>query len=367
MSIPPDFAPGIADPIEITISNINRLEDITPELIHSVRCGIARPLAIPRFPVTLDEYLEWEARQSQENLQGFDFDPRQERFVLRPRLMLPARGGMRGIVLWLRTALEHLGDNLKGWSLVQNKPYMLTGNYEGIVKRPQTALIKANKSWPSVVVYAETNEAETEVLNNVKQWLYGSNGEVQLVIVIITQEPDIPPLEGSWLEGLDFRLWHNPYQLAEHIYNIEKNKERPTIVGQITSTVWLLARKNCHEDAERLPSSPFYTFKCDLSQALYQGSASNTFTGVPYVDTHHYFHLENVAVPFPFHTYNDSIKRSVMQSIQDRAKTIAIEVWNDRQFVIWQEKLIKAGFGPQDLWETPEDRQYMLECMFLRF
>jgi hypothetical protein len=87
---------------------------------------------------------------------------------------------------------------------------MLTGNYFGIVKRPQTALIKVDQTWSSVVVYVETNDTETEVLDNVKQWLYGSNGEVKLVIVITTHEENIPPSESSWLNGLDCRSWSDP-------------------------------------------------------------------------------------------------------------------------------------------------------------
>lgn len=79
---------------------------------------------------------------------------------------------------------------------------MLTESYFGMVKRPETALIKANQTWPSVVVYVETNETETEVLDNVKQWLYGTNGDVKLVIVIATHEENLPPSKAPGLADL---------------------------------------------------------------------------------------------------------------------------------------------------------------------
>ena len=87
-------------------------------------------------------------------------------------------------------------------------------------------LTKANQTWPAVVIYVETNETETEVLDNVKQWLYGSNGDVKLVIVITTHEENILPSEISCLNGLDCRSWSDPYQLAEVIYKVESQEER---------------------------------------------------------------------------------------------------------------------------------------------
>lgn len=222
-----------------------------------------------------------------------------------------------------------------------------------LVKRPQTALVKEKQSWPSVVVYVETNETETEVLDNVKQWLYGSNGEVKLVIVITTQEQNTPPFEGFWLDGLDCRLWRDPSQLAELIYEVESKEERPSIVGQIIACVWLLAPENCCEDADRVPSYPFYRSTCDLRGGLYTGSVSDFFMGVSCVDAHNNLLLENVEVPFPFQAFDESVKQSVWQFLRDRSLNMALRVWNEYQQRRRQEEITRAEYGLDDLQGRP--------------
>lgn len=130
--------------VETIIASVDCVEDINPELIKSIRCEIGRALPIPRFPVcsqtlhfsvggfgwkfpfllkiTLLKFLEWEVSHPPERLQGFDYDARLQRLLIRPRLMLPARGALKGIISWLRTTVGPLGDNdRKSWSIVQNK------------------------------------------------------------------------------------------------------------------------------------------------------------------------------------------------------------------------------------------------------
>lgn len=97
------------------------------DLRYVLRLLISRLAASAEFfslllRITPNKYLEWEAKQPQESLQGFDYDARLERFLLRPRLMLPARGALKGIIHWMRTAIERLGDdNPRGWSIVRNQ------------------------------------------------------------------------------------------------------------------------------------------------------------------------------------------------------------------------------------------------------
>lgn len=134
---------------------------------------------------------------------------------------------------------------------------------------------------------------------------------MKLVIVITTHEENILPSESSWLTGLDCRSWSDPYQLAEVIHKVESHEERPSIVGQIVTSVWLMAPGNCSEDANRLPLYPFYRFTCDLRGGLNTGSTSNFF-GVSCVNSHSpRLLLENVKVSFPFRAFDGFVKQGV--------------------------------------------------------
>lgn len=72
--------------------------------------------------VTQAKYQEWESKQTQESLQGFDYDSHQQQLLLRPLLRLPSAGALSCIVRWLREAVASLTNgNPHGWSVEQNK------------------------------------------------------------------------------------------------------------------------------------------------------------------------------------------------------------------------------------------------------
>lgn len=146
--------------------------------------------------------------------------------------------------------------------------------------------------------------------------------------VITTHEENTPPSESSWLNGLDCRSWSDPYQLAEVIFKVESQEERPSIVGQIITSVWLMAPGNCSEDASRLPSYPFYRFACDLRGGLNTGSISNFF-GVSCVDSHNRLLLENVKVFFPFKAFDEFVEQGVWNFLRDRSQDLAMRLWNE--------------------------------------
>lgn len=155
-------------------------------------------------------------------------------------------------------------------------------------------------------------------------------------------------LESSWLSGLDCRSWSDPYQLAEGIYKVESKEERPSIVGQIDTSVWLMAPGNCSEDTNCLPAYPFYRFTCDLRSGLNTGSISNFF-GVSCVDSHSRLHLEVVKVPLPFKDFDDFVKQGVWDFLRDRSQDIAIRLWNECHQRGRQGEEIEASCGLDNL------------------
>lgn len=227
-----------------------------------------------------------------------------------------------------------------------------------MIKRPHTALVSTRFPWPSVIVYVDSNETQVEVLNHVKQWLYGTNGRVKLVIVITTSERGRPPLENSWLDGIDCSAWASAEQLGEQIFEVERTEERPSLIGQIVSSVWFMTIKDCSEDNIAFQGLPFFEFKCDISRGLQEGSVNGDFEGVSCVDSDCFFHLDNVKIRFPFEAYCNSVHRSVMKYLRSRAMEVAIGIWSDYRNRIGQENIVRASYATTDLLERPYSLPY---------
>ncbi|OKL55320.1 hypothetical protein UA08_09391 [Talaromyces atroroseus] len=372
------FLIGILQDIEADVANIDCMEDITIDLIQSLRSRISRPLAIPGFPISLSKYQEWEKKQPQESLQGVEYDSRQACLLLRPHLTHPSLEAFGAIVHWIRTLVKGLGnDNPNGWSLQHDSgkiiarqqfhvdviltkaiAYLLTGHYDGIVKRPLAGLISSRNIRPSVIVHASAKETRMELLDNVKQWLYGSNGRVKLVILVEADEVDGPNVKELWTNGIDCRLFESSDQVATQIFQIEKTELNPSVMGEILTSVWLINRENCRENASDLPC-PSYTLKCGLWRVSHDGSVSKTFTGVaPFVDSKFSMHLQGISLSFPFHIFGDYVHKGVMEFLQKRAGAIADYLWTDYEQKIVHESIIRAGYGPGDLIQEPYPLPY---------
>jgi hypothetical protein len=233
--------------------------------------------------------------------------------------------------------------------LIKIIAYLLTGQYEGIVKRPLAALISSRNIRPSIIVQVAINETRMELLDNVKQWLFGSNGRVKLVILVESEELRCPNIDDIWTKDIECGLFDNFGQIATQIFEIEKSEKNPSIMGQMLTRVWFVSQENCSEEASDLPT-PSYTLKCGHWKGSQNGSVSESFAGAtPFVDSKFSMHLHGISLSFPFQIFGDFVQRGVMEFLRQRANGIAHILWVEYKQNIVQENIIKAGYGPEDL------------------